>query len=196
MYVQRTTASVTSGWGSTEVWDGPNPGKNTLRKSVWKNPLAVKSAGTFSDAGGVAKNTDVELGLALELDVRALDVCFKVPAAVAAAGAVTAARTEAARVTVSTIRQIADIGDMLHGTRANCYIYIPLFEARSTFFQVPYGIGCNPLPSTHKTSHRPLSMTASTRSRSIQELFPNSPSSDPHVPSRSSPGPVVNAASV
>ena len=49
-----------SGWGSTEVWVGPNPGKNARRKSVAKNGPAVKSAGTPNEAGGVAKKAVVD----------------------------------------------------------------------------------------------------------------------------------------
>ena len=48
-----------SGWGSAEVWVGPNPGKKARRKSVAKNGPAVKSAGTPNEAGGVAEKAVV-----------------------------------------------------------------------------------------------------------------------------------------
>ena len=42
-----------------------------MSKSVAKNGPAVKSAGTLREAGGVAKNTevDVEVGVAVLLDL-------------------------------------------------------------------------------------------------------------------------------
>lgn len=78
------------GCGSTDVCEGPKPEKNDFKKSVWKKGLAVKSAGTLSEAGGVAEKTEAD--------------------AVCDAAAVTAActvRVDATRATRNRIRRMS-----------------------------------------------------------------------------------------